>query len=246
MAKRAALSGLSSDLGRFRKTPTYRESVYATIKEAILAGKLAANQPLVEEQLAALLNISRTPVREALAILQHEGFIGPGAGRGLYVLNLTRAEFIEMFMANEVIEPYLARRAARLATPAQLQTVYEVIQQGKACQAQGDTPGFLRASRDFHYRVGQAAGNLTLTHFVVGNEERTDMYLLNANKTIDAAKMAASLREHEAIFEALVQSDPEAASRCVIYHAQSLRERFSDLFAAQADGGAGTDEDSGK
>ena len=120
MTKRALKNVFAADLGRFRRTPTYRESVYAAIKDAILSGQLAVNQPLVEEQLAASLNISRTPVREALAVLQHEGFIGPSVGRGLYVLSLTHAEFVELFMANEVIEPYLARRAARLATAEQL------------------------------------------------------------------------------------------------------------------------------
>jgi DNA-binding GntR family transcriptional regulator len=235
MTKRALKNVFATDLGRLRKTPTYRESVYTAIKDAILAGQLAVNQPLVEEQLAASLHISRTPVREALAMLQHEGFIGPGSGRGLYVLSLSRAEFVELFMANEVIEPYLARRAARLATAQQLAAIYEAIQQGKICQAQGDTPGFLHASRNFHRYLGEAAGNLTLTNFVVGNEERTDMYLLNANKQVDAERMGASLREHEAIYDALVQCDPEAASRCVIYHAQSLRERLADLFVAPAD-----------
>ena len=119
--------------------------------------------------------------------------------------------------------------------PNSLQAIYEAIQQCKVCQESEDTPGFLHASRDFHRYLGEAAGNLPLTNFIVGNEERTDMYLLNTNKTVDGERMAASLREHEAIFEALVQSDPEAASRCVIYHARSLRERFADLFVAQAD-----------
>src|SRR3954451_6001522 len=55
------------------KVPRYREAAYIAIKEAILAGQLGPNQPLTEEQIAASLNISRTPVREALAILEHEG-----------------------------------------------------------------------------------------------------------------------------------------------------------------------------
>ena len=60
------------------------------------------------------------------------------------------------------------------------------------------------------------------------------MYLLHANKIIDPAKMEASNREHAAIFAALAQRDPEAAGRMVIFHAQSLRERFADLFNDQS------------
>jgi DNA-binding GntR family transcriptional regulator len=218
---------------RFAKAPKYREAVYRAIKEAILAGKLAPNQPLIEEQLAASLNISRTPVREALAILQHERFIAARGSRGLFVHRLSRAEFVEMFMANEVIEPYLARRAALLALEDQLRTIGDAIEQAQKAAAAGNMAGFLRASRDFHRAVGEAAGNAILTDFVIANEERADMYLLHAGKSVDAERMEASIREHEAIFEALARRDPEAAERCVIYHAQSLRERLAELFTHQ-------------
>jgi len=213
--------------------PSYRQSVYQAVRAAILAGRLAPGQPLVEEQLAASLKVSRTPVREALAILEHEGFIGPRGNRGLYVCNLTRAEFVDMFVANEAVEPYLMRRAALLATEEHLLAVEETIERAHHCMQKKDMAGFLRASRDFHHTVGIASGNVSLTNFVVNNEERTDMYLLHSGKIIDVAKMEASQQEHEAIFTALVRRDPEAAQRLTIYHAQSLRERFSELFQRQ-------------
>jgi DNA-binding GntR family transcriptional regulator len=216
------------------KTPRYRETIYAAVKEAILSGQLIPNQPLVEEQLAATLNVSRTPVREALALLEHEGFIGPRNGRGLYVRAVTHKEFMEMFIANEAVEPYLARRAALMATPNQLAAIKEAINLASACALQMDTAGFLRNSRDFHRLVGEAAGNRPLAEFVVRNEERTDMYLINYGKVVKQGRMAASIHEHRAILAALQERDPEAAERLVIYHAQSLRERFTELFNEEA------------
>jgi DNA-binding GntR family transcriptional regulator len=215
------------------KAPRYRETIYAAVKEAILSGQLIPNQPLVEEQLAATLNVSRTPVREALALLEHEGFIGPRNGRGLYVRAVTHTEFMEMFIANEAVEPYLARRAAFLATPKQLAAIDEAINLAKDSLLHLDTAGFLRASREFHRLVGHAAGNRPLAEFVVQNEERTDMYLINYGKVIQQETMAASLNEHRSILNALQSRDPEAAERLVIYHAQSLRERFTLLFSEE-------------
>jgi DNA-binding GntR family transcriptional regulator len=217
------------------KTPRYREAAYSAIKEAILSGRFAPEQPLIEEQLAADLKISRTPVREALAILEHERLIGPRGGRGLYVRVLTRAEFIEMFVANEAVEPYLARRAALLATESQLQAMADALQRGLQAAEATDEAGFLRASRDFHRLVGDASGNATLAQFVLRNEEHTDMYLLNYGKVVDLASMRASIREHEAIYNAIAQRDPEAAARVAIYHAHSLRERFAALFNGSDD-----------
>lgn len=213
------------------KAPRYRETIYAAVKEAILSGQLVPNQPLIEEQLAATLNVSRTPVREALALLEHEGFIGPRNGRGLYVRAVVHQEFVEMFIANEAVEPYLARRAALLATPEQLSAIEAVIKAAHEAAAHEDTAGFLRASRDFHRLVGVAAGNRPLAEFVVRNEERTDMYLISYGKVVKHDRMVASINEHRAILHALQDRDPEAAERLVIYHAQSLRDRFTELFS---------------
>ena len=215
------------------KAPRYREAAYAAIKAAILAGQFEPGRPLVEEQIAEALAISRTPVREALALLEHEDLIAPRNGRRLYVRELTREEFVAMFVAHETVEPFLVRRAALLATGAQLAAIEAAIARGKQSAAVLEIAGSLRSGRDFHRLVGEASGNAPLTHFVARNEERTDLYLLSYAKVIDAAGMNASNREHEAIFNAIAARDPEAAARLVIYHSQSVRERLSALFESE-------------
>ncbi|MBV9230449.1 MAG: GntR family transcriptional regulator [Chloroflexi bacterium] len=212
------------------RTLGYREAAYLAIKEAILSGDLQDGQPLIEEEIAAKLQVSRTPVREALSILQHEGLIAPRSGRGFYVRSLTREDFVEMFVANEVVEPYLARHAALLATEAQLRDMEAAIQCGIQAAADDDLPGILRSGRDFHRAVGEAAGNASLTRYVVTNEERTDLYLLSYGKDINISRMSPSNQEHSMIFAAIRRRDPEAAARLVIYHSQSVRERFAPLF----------------
>ncbi|MBC8076849.1 MAG: GntR family transcriptional regulator [Chloroflexales bacterium] len=212
------------------RTPRYREAAYAAIKDAILSRQFDPSEALVEEKIAAALTISRTPVREALAILEHEQLIAPRNGRGLYVRELAREEFVALFVANEAVEPTMARRAALRAAPEQLDAMREAIGRAEHSVVNRDSVAFLRASRDFHRLVGEASGNVPLTAFVLSNEERADMYLLSANKVVDTASMDASNREHAAILAAISQRDPEAAARLAIYHAQSLRERFADLF----------------
>jgi DNA-binding GntR family transcriptional regulator len=212
------------------KLPRFREAAYQAIKDAILSGTIGPHHPLVEEQLAALLEISRTPVREALAILEHEGLIAPRSGRGLYVAPVSREAFVEMFVANEAVEPFLVRRAALRATPIQLVALQDAISRARtACEAH-DTALFLRASRDFHRLVGESAGNQALTRFVVQNEERADMYLLSVGANVNPRNMQTSTDEHVAILGEMVRRDPEAAARLTIYHAQSLRQRLADLF----------------
>lgn len=212
------------------KTQKYRELAYAAIKEAILAGELGAGRSLVEEQLAAIFKISRTPVREALAILEHEGLIGSKGGRGLYVKIVSRLEFIEMFSANEAVEPILARRAAHLASEEELQDMAAILERGRRYIEKNDFIHFLSSDRQFHRMLGMAAQNTPLMNFILRNKECIDLYLINSSKIAEQGDMEASIREYEAIHGAVIRRDPEEAARLTIYHAQSVRERLDDLF----------------
>ena len=210
----------------------YREAAYTAIKAAILAGELPFEQPLVEEQLAAQLQISRTPVREALAILEHEGLIGPGAGRGLYIHAAPRDVFAALFAANEVVAAYLVRRATYWATEELLRLLEETLSRNRYYADRADLPHFLETGREFWRHVGMAAENPPLTDFIVNNAERADLYLLAHLLWLDGKAMQDSSREYTAILEALIKRDPDETARLVAYHAQSLRARLPAVFEA--------------
>jgi DNA-binding GntR family transcriptional regulator len=176
-----------------------------------------------------MLQISRTPVREALAILEHEGLIAPIYRRGLFVCKLSRDQVVDLFTANEAVEPFLARRAAFYATPEQVVGLDAAISAGEDCVVRLNVADFLRSGRVFHASVGYAADNLALAQFVERNEERVDLFLMSYGKSVDAEMMRASNREHRAIYRAIVERDPDAAARLAIYHAQFSRERFAAL-----------------
>jgi DNA-binding GntR family transcriptional regulator len=213
-----------------KRAPKFREAAYRQIKEAILDGRFVPSQPILEEELAEALQVSRTPVREALAILQHEGLLAPRNGRGLYVRPLTRDEFVAMFSANEVIEPYLVRRAALLATDEMVVAMRDVLEREAECARTGDMPAFFRIGRDFHRLIGEACGNLPLTRFIIENEERTDLYLLSRGESIGLERMSSSNEEHREILDAIERRDPDAAAQLAIVHCQLLRRRLAPLF----------------
>jgi DNA-binding GntR family transcriptional regulator len=209
-----------------------REVAYRAIKEAILSGKIEAYEPLVEERLSSALGISRTPVREALAILDHEGLIASRSGRGLYIRELSREEFLDLFSANEAVEPYLAQRAATVAKKEDIVRMEETIEIGRRAAVNQHIHESLRSGREFHRVLGETAGNASLTEFIVKNEEQVDLFLLSLYDpgVITTDMMEASNREHADILNAIRQHDADAARRLVVYHAQSLRQRDEHLF----------------
>jgi len=215
-----------------RTSPRFRELAFDAIKEAILEGRVEAGAPLIEVKIAAALGMSRTPVREALALLTHEGLIAYQAGTGLVIRELSREEFIDMFVANELVELQLVRRAAVHATELHFAKLQEAVDLGHQAAADADVSASLRSGREFHRWVGAAANNPPLAQFVLRNEEQTDLYLLSlSNKSIlSGEELAISTQEHQDILDALRRRDPEDASRLVIYHAQSLRRRQKHLF----------------
>ena len=226
-----------------KTSPRFRELAFDAIKEAILEGRIAAGEPLVEVKIASALGMSRTPVREALALLAHEGLIAYQAGAGLVIRELSREEFLDMFVANELVEPQLIRRAAVYATDLHRSKLQGAIDLGHQAAANADVSASLRSGREFHRWVGIAADNPPLAQFVLRNEEQTDLYLLSlSNKSLLSAEdMGISTQEHQDILDALRRRDPEDASRLVIYHAQSLRRRQKHLFrSTKGPGGVGT------
>jgi DNA-binding GntR family transcriptional regulator len=217
------------------RAPRFREAAYKEIKEAILDGRFVPSQPILEEDLAEALQVSRTPVREALAILQHEGLLAPRNGRGLYVRPVTRDDFIAMFTANEVVEPYLVRRATLLATGEMIAEMRAVLELEAQVAKTGDMPAFFRIGRDFHRLIGQASGNAPLTRFVQQNEEHADLYLLSTGQNIGTERMRSSNEEHHEILDAIVRRDPDEAAQLVVVHSQLIRRRLAALYEDTAE-----------
>ncbi len=216
-----------------RKNAPHSETAYRAIKDAILSGRLEVEKPLIEEALAGMLSISHTPVREALTILEHEGLIGPRHGRGLYVRPITRAEFVEVFTANEIVAQEMIRRAARFATEEQLQVLGEQVSREVYYAGQANLPNFFQASRDFLRLAGEAAENRPLANFLISTQERIDLYLLSSGKTLALEHLESFARQHRTLLNALAHRDPDEATRLVIAYSQWLRDQLSVVFRAE-------------
>src|ERR1700733_10492662 len=98
------------------KADTLREQVYAALRSALRTGTLASDRAATERDLAEKLGVSRTPVREALALLVHEGLISSGR-RGFAAPQLSRNDVADLFEIRRMLEPgALASTIDRLST----------------------------------------------------------------------------------------------------------------------------------
>ncbi|NJO83283.1 MAG: GntR family transcriptional regulator, partial [Blastochloris sp.] len=200
-----------------RRNSRLREATYEAIKQLILRGVLQPDMPLTEETLAGMLGVSRTPVREALAILEHERLIEAIPYKGLFVADLSISEFLQMYETLELIEPELARQAALKATDADIGMMEQVLDDAEHAIGIDVPEHFVQCAR-FQRILGRCSGNTYMTSLVLSIEERSDLYLITKWPMLPAENMKAAVLDRRAILAAVRAHDPEAAAERHLAH----------------------------
>src|SRR6476661_5280826 len=117
------------------RTRSRADFVYDSLRDAISDGRIAGGERVREEEVARNLGVSRTPVREALQRLQQRGLLALGAGRGLVVAQLSQQQVVELYAMREILEGSAARFAAKHATAAEIEILYQLQEELKTADA---------------------------------------------------------------------------------------------------------------
>ena len=201
----------ASDLPSLFRADSLAEQAYRVIREGIATGLFSAGERVTERGLATRLNVSATPVREALRRLEQEGLIERVSARQLRVVDHSSDTLRELLVAGAALRALEARFATHKITEAALDRMAAIVD--VQASAQGiDIPERLRIAREFDMEIERAADNPTLRSMIlslsiIGQERR--------------ARSVESLLQH-----------PEAGLRRVQDHRDLLaafRERDPDL-----------------
>lgn len=197
----------SSSLKPIRQPKTLREMAYKAIKDAILTGDMQQEETFSEPYLANLLNISRTPIREALQDLTIEGFVKAVPKKGYRIRSFQLAEIDNLYDYRMAIELAKIKDVARDISIQQLAELESIIQlDGQASDSQ-DMKAFVKNNRSFHRYL------ISMTHnsYFIEAMERVLVFIewaaLKVPKREDRIPMAH--KEHQRIFLALKSKDPD-------------------------------------
>ncbi len=202
------------------------DKAYQQLRDAILDGDIAPNRRLVEEELAAQLEVSRTPVREALLRLAQEGLVA--RERGWLVRDHSPAETLKVVEARAAVESAAARLAASQITEADLE---QLAQLADAIDRPGTSTRELnRLNRQFHGLITAACGNPLLVQFA----QRTNIshWSLSASWLMSAKDTAEVNAEHRQMIEALRARDEAAIEALVRQHIGRTQRMLSNIIAA--------------
>lgn len=211
---------------------TLADEAYTELKSRIMRGALAPGEKLSIDGLAKRLEISQTPIREALARLEAEGLVGRRPLSGYKVTPLlTGEEFEDLFDMRQLLEPLAAKRASETDPDPFGGDVAETL---RALARTPDFDGegrlvrldFTEADRRFHNYVGRLSGSPMLARAI----DRLDAHLHLHRSYIEPKAIAETEREHLAIAEAIIGRQPLTAEEAMSLHLENSRSRHAAAF----------------
>ncbi|MBE3599575.1 MAG: GntR family transcriptional regulator [Limnochordaceae bacterium] len=206
-----------------------RELVFEALREAIISGALPPGERLMEVQLADELGVSRTPVREAIRKLEHDGFVVMIPRKGAYVADISLKDVAEIFDVRKALEALAAQLAAERASDEDLERTERVLVEYDACINQGDITRLIEVDTRFHEAIYQMAGNSRLKQMLSLLSEQVMRY--RTMTLSHGPRMRRALEEHRRIVEAIAARDGEKASRLARDHIESAENALMELIA---------------
>jgi len=209
---------------RTRQASSRAELVYITLRQDILNNTYRPGQRLSEEAIAQELNVSRTPVREALKRLHAEGFVEITPHRGAVVRDPSGEELAELCTVREVLEGLAARLAARSISLIEVYSLERLLAEMEAAMAEGRLVDLDALNFQFHETIWIASRNRYLAHQL--RQLRQFVHRLQESTLTVQGRKEEAYREHKALFEACAAGDPDEAERLAREHvrkAESVR-----------------------
>jgi DNA-binding GntR family transcriptional regulator len=201
-----------------------RDQVLSELRRRIVDAHYLPGERLTEDRLAADFGVSRNPVREALRVVEAEGFVQIQPRRGAVVASPDADTMRDMFLARAVLEPLAARLAATRATPTDLRQLRSLLDEARAATEAGDFVRVAELNSALHRQVVALSGNRWLVQFSVAMYRHVHwVFRLGA-----AARATHSWEEHVRLVEALEAHDPDAAERAAADHVHAAQSAAID------------------
>lgn len=210
-----------------KRAQSLHEQTYQTLRNAILSGELAVGARLVETQLADHLQVSRTPIREAIRQLQRENLVTTDGNGALRVAKFTVADAIQLYDCRIALEQLSVSEACRHASENQLAQLEGVVQRAEKTQGQQLNQlanyQLLHMDYEFHRLLAESSANSWLVQIL---DQVFDKMALLRLRTMEHNPEVLEIRsEHRRIYQAVRDRDPVAATQAIQYHLISSKER---------------------
>ncbi len=204
-----------------------KDQAYQTLRTMILSGELTSGQRLVETQLAKDLQVSRTPIREALGQLQRESLVMIDANHGLQVATFSAEDGMQLYECRIALEQVSVAAACHHGTPTQLRKLQSLVQQAEKLGDNNPSKllnfQLLDLDYQFHRLIAEMSKNLWLQAML---DQIFDKMMLLRIRTVQQNQSVLDIRsEHFYIYQAIAQHQPDQAVAAMTNHLKAARDR---------------------
>lgn len=221
-------SGIGSELSGI-VFKTKESQVAELLRERILSGLFERGQKLRQAEIARMFNLSITPVREALKLLEAEGYVLGASHRGAIVAPVELNQVEELYELRLELETRLAREAVKRMTPQDVESLIRMNDVMTAALAANDMVAYRRTNFRLHFRFYEMADQSATLHFVRILWAKYPFELLAAIPN----RLADVIAEHRTFLDALKSGDTKAVIRAVQAHIESGHRKFKKHYAAE-------------
>lgn len=218
-------------MGPLAKSLQRRKSLYAqtyeALRESILSGALTPGDRLIETQIAQQLQVSRTPIREALRQLQQEELVTADANGWLRVATVSATEAIQLYNCRIALETLSVTEACQQANPTQLAALAQCVEQAETWAKRSPAghlgQQLLALDYRFHHLIAESSGNRCLVSLL--EQVFSKMMLLRQQTTRQNPSVLEVRQEHQEIYQAIAQQDVQTAVAAITSHLKASKAR---------------------
>lgn len=203
------------------------------IERRILTGEVRAGERLNENALAAKLNISRGPLREAARSLEQLGLVEIVRNRGVFVRRISLRDALDVYDVRAGLARVAGRLAALRVSAAQLDGLERLHEQMEDARSHGDSDGYYTLNRRFHASLFEVAGNPRLASIHEATEKELQLFLRRG--VLGSSRVKTSSLEHRKVLDAIRDGNEEDAAKAFERHCLRGKQRMLDSLASTGD-----------
>ncbi len=206
------------ELARENPFMSKTDIAYHLVQEDILEGRLSGGARINQEVLSARLNLSRSPIREALNRLVKDGYLEKSATSGYTVYDMRLEDYIALNDFRTMLEIFAAQLAAKHISDGEIEILRENIKKTETITKSRDVEAFLKLDEEFHITLVQAANNPHLWETYSHYSMRFHLFRI---RTVTVEILNSALKWHNKIYQAVLNGDVEAATETTRLHRET-------------------------
>lgn len=196
-----------------------RGKIYSTLRESILSGKYAAGESLIEKRLAEELNVSRTPIREAIRQLELEGLLESIPNKGVTVKGITNKDMEDIYKIRMVLEGLAARWAIDQITDEETKKLQEAYELMEFYTVKNDIDAISKLNTEFHDIIYAATKSVVLQNIL--KDFQFYVKWARHESLSSSGRKETALEEHYNILKAFKERNSEAAEKYLTIHVEN-------------------------